>query len=267
MSANGKHDGVRYELTGSTQPDAETIVLSAGLGGLAGFWQPQLPALQERFRVLTYDQRGTGANAGPLPDNHSIADMARDVVAMLDDAGIARCHFMGHALGGLIGIELALRAPSRLDRLVLVNAWARVDAHTRRCFAARIGLLRHGGAPAYAAAQPIFLYPAAWLARNEDRIAREEAQGIAHFQGEENLMRRIGALLAFDASGRLGDIAAATLVAASRDDVLVPYTCSQVLAAGIPKATFRLTAEGGHAFSVVDPAAFNAETLNFLAES
>ena len=267
MSANGEHDGVHYELSGSTRPGAETIVLSAGLGGLAGFWQPQLLALGERFRVLTYDQRGTGANAGKLPDSHGIADMAGDVVGMLDAAGIARCHFMGHALGGLIGIELALRAPSRLARLVLVNAWARADAHTRRCFAARIGLLRQGGAPAYAAAQPIFLYPAAWLARNEDRIAREEAQGVVHFQGEENLMRRIAALLAFDASGRLGDIAAPTLVAASRDDVLVPYPCSEALAAGIPNATFRLTAEGGHAFSVVDPAAFNAGLLDFLAET
>ena len=253
---------MRYTLSG--RPDGATVVLSAGLGGSAGFWQPQMAALEARFRVLAYDHRGTGANAGPLPDGYTIGHMAGDVLEILDEAGIARAHLLGHALGGLVGLDLALRRPERLASLVLVNAWAKTDSHTRRCFAARLALLQHAGPEAYVRAQPIFLYPAAWMSRNEERLARDDAHGIAHFQGTDTLLKRIGALEAFDVAGRLAEVAVPTLVAASRDDILVPYTCSETLAAGIPGAKLFMVAEGGHGFSVTDPAPFNAALLDFL---
>ena len=192
--------------------------------------------------------------------------MAEDVVEVLDSAGIASCHFAGHALGGLVGLELARRAPSRLNSLVLVNAWAHVDSHTRRCFDARLALLKHVGVEAYVRAQPIFLYPAAWLSEHEDVVAREEAAGIAHFQGKDNLLKRLSALLAFDATPDLAAIQTPAFIAASRDDVLVPFTRSQQLADRLPNATLWLTAEGGHGFTVTDPAPFNAAMLTFLAK-
>jgi aminoacrylate hydrolase len=257
---------VNYEVFGRAQNEAPTIVLSAGLGGLGAFWQPQYAVLSDRFHVIAYDQRGTGANRSTLPDNYTIAAMADDVVAILDRAGVERCHFMGHALGGLIGIELALRFPSRVSGLIPVNAWPTVSSHTRRCFAARLALLERSGLEAYVEAQPIFLYPAAWLMRHEDHVAREVAHGIAHFQGAENLMKRIGALLAFDVSARLGEIKVPTLIAGTRDDVLVPYLCSEALASGIPGAKLWLAAEGGHASTVTDPDAFNLALLRFLDE-
>ena len=241
--------------------------MSAGLGGLGHFWRPQLEALGAHHRVILYDQRGTGANAGELPDDYSIAHMADDVIEVLDDAGVASCHFAGHALGGLVGLELARLAPSRLDSLVLVNAWAHVDSHTRRCFDARLALLKHVGVEAYVRAQPIFLYPAAWLSEHEDVVAKEEAAGIAHFQGKDNLLKRLSALLAFDATPGLAGIHTPAFIAASRDDVLVPFTRSQQLADSLPNATLWLTAEGGHGFTVTDPAPFNAAMLTFLAEN
>jgi aminoacrylate hydrolase len=258
---------VRYDAVGRDKTDAPTIILSAGLGGLAAFWRPQVAALADRFHVILYDQRGTGANAGPLPEPYAISAMADDVFAIADDAGVGRFHFMGHALGGLVGIEAALSRPARLASLILVNAWGKVSSHTRRCFDARLTLLEHAGPAAYVRAQPIFLYPAAWLARHEDHVAREEAHGVANFQGAGILKQRVGALLAFDASKRLNDIRVPTFVAAARDDVLVPYTCSEFMAAQIPGAKFWLTAEGGHASSVTDPEAFNARIIGFLEDA
>jgi aminoacrylate hydrolase len=257
---------MRYDILGRQDDEASTVLLSAGLGGLGHFWRPQLEALAAHHRVILYDQRGSGANAGELPDNYSIAHMADDVITVLDDAGIASCHFAGHALGGLVGLELARRAPSRLASLVLVNAWARVDSHTRRCFEARMALLKHVGIEAYVRAQPIFLYPAAWLSEHEEAIRKEEAAGIAHFQGADNLLKRLSALLAFDATSDLGKIRIPAFIAASRDDVLVPFTRSQQLADNLPNATLWLTGEGGHAFTVTDPAPFNAALLAFLGE-
>lgn len=254
-----------YTLSGRADAKAETVVLSAGLGGAAAFWAPQMAALQARYRVLAYDHRGTGANAGPLPNPYTIAHMAADVVGLLDGAGVERAHVIGHALGGLVGLQLGLTAPGRLGSLILVNSWARLDPHTARCFAARLALLRHVGPEAYVRAQPIFLYPAAWLSAHAERMARDDAHGIAHFQGAPALEARVAALQAFDVAAQLGAIGVPTLLAASRDDVLVPYTCSQRLADGLPNATLSLVPEGGHGFTVTEPEAFNAVMLSFLA--
>ena len=255
---------MKYEVTG--RAGAPAIVLSAGLGGAAAFWTPQRAALEEHFSVVAFDQRGTGRNAGPLPQDYTIGHMADDVVEVLDAAGIARAHFLGHAVGGLVGLDLARRHPDRLGRLVLVNSWAKVDRHTERCFDIRIGILKAQGVGAYVAAQPLFLHTAPYLSEHHEKILAEIAHGTAHFQGAENLLRRIGAGRAFDARADLARIEVPTLVAASRDDLLVPWTASQLLAEGLPEAELWVTGEGGHAFSVEKPGVFNPVLLDFLLD-
>jgi len=255
---------LHYELHGPAEGDA--VLLSPGLGGSAGFWSPQLAALVEAgHRVIAYDQRGTGRSPADLQAGYTIAEMARDVLEIMDATSTPRCHLVGHALGGLVGLQLALDAPSRVASLVLVNAWSRPNPHSARCFEARLALLGAGGPRAYVEAQPIFLYPAAWCDGNAQRVAAEVEHACAHFPGEANLRARIGALRAFDVDARLGQIDVPALVATAEDDVLVPWTCSQRLAEGLPQATLDRVPHGGHAHSVTEAAAFNRRLLAFLA--
>jgi len=255
---------LHYEAHGPADGDA--VLLSSGLGGAAAFWQPQLRALLDAgHRVITYDHRGTGRSSTALHPAHTIADMARDVQEILDATSTPRCHLVGHALGGLIGLQLALDAPSRVASLALVNAWSRIDAHTLRCFEARIALLDACGARAYVEAQPIFLYPAAWCAAHAQRVADEVEHALAHFPGAANMHARIGALRGFDVDARLAEIAVPVLVSAAMDDVLVPWTRSRRLAQGLPNAKLELLPHGGHAHSVTEAAAFNPSLLAFLA--
>ena len=205
------------------------MLLSAGLGGTAAYWTPQLAALRQRYRVVTYDQAGTGRNRRELPADHSIAAMADEVLAVLDASGTPACHFVGHALGGLAGLDLAVRRPDRLHSLTVVNGWAKAHAHTRRCFEMRL-------APAVAwrprrlCARPADLPLSCRLAgQNAQRMEQEEAHGLAGFQGADTLQRRIAALLAFDASPHLGAVRLPTLLMAARDDVLVPSSMSEEL--------------------------------------
>ena len=250
----------------STREGAPTVLLSSGLGGAAGYWAPQLAALRARYRVITYDQAGTGRAKRALPDTYSIGAMADEVLAILDETATTSCHFVGHALGGLVGLDLARRAPQRLTSLTVVNGWATADEHTKRCFEARLLLLEHAGPAAYVRAQPIFLYPALWLARNAERARSEDAHGLAHFQGEETLRRRIGALLRFDATADLAAIRTPVFVMGARDDVLVPVTKSEELAANLPNAILQIADYGGHAVNVVEPDAFNTALLDFLGQ-
>ena len=246
---------------------APTVLLSSGLGGAAGYWAPQLDALRARFRVITYDQAGTGRAKRDLPETYTIRAMADDVLAILEETRTGACHFVGHALGGLVGLDLARRAPERLASLTVVNGWAATDEHTKRCFEARLLLLKHAGPAAYVRAQPIFLYPALWLAQNEERARTEDAHGLAHFQGEETLRRRIGALLRFDATAELAGIKTPTFVIGARDDVLVPVSKSEALAAGMPNALLHVADYGGHALNVTMPDTFNAALINFLGRA
>jgi aminoacrylate hydrolase len=245
--------------------DAPSVLLSSGLGGTAGFWQPQMSALLGAgYRVITYDQRGTGRSPQTLNEPYSIQQMALDVIAILDTSNTASCHMVGHALGGLVALQLALNAPTRLVSLVLINAWSKPNPHSARCFDSRLTLLAAGGAKAYVAAQPIFLYPATWCVANQQRIDDEVAHGTAHFQGEANLRARISALRAFDIDSRLGEITLPVLVSTAQDDILVPWTCSERLAQAISLAELDKFALGGHGHNVTKADRFNASLLDFL---
>lgn len=253
-----------HEVAGPAE--GPSVLLSSGLGGAAAFWRPQRDALVAAgWRVITYDQRGTGRSGGELPTPYRIAHMAQDVIELLDATGTAACHFIGHALGGLAGLQLALDAPSRVASLGLVNAWSRPNPHSARCFEARLALLAAGGARAYCEAQPIFLYPAAWCAENAQRVQDEVDHAAAHFPGDAVMRQRIGALRAFDVDAHLPAITVPVWISAAQDDALVPWTCSQRLAEGLPHAELHTLAHGGHAHSVTEAEAFNRAMLAFLA--
>ncbi len=255
-----------HEWLGRDDPQAPILVLSSGLGGSARFWSPQLPVLSQRYRVLVYDHNGSGRSPATLSEGYSIATMAAELLALLDTLEVNRCHFMGHALGGLVGLELALQRPGLLQSQVLINAWSRPNPHSARCFAVRKNLLQDTGPAAYVQAQALFLYPADWIAANSAQLAEDDAHALAHFPEPANLLKRIAALQAFNVDAHLAGIDTPTLLIANRDDMLVPWQQSQHLAATLPRGRLCLLDYGGHASSVSDSTTFNRVLLDYLAE-
>jgi len=256
--------GLWYDWVGPD--DGEVVILSPGLGGSAGYWSPNLPALAAQYRVLLYDHRGTARSDLALPDTVSVEDMADDVIALMDALTISKAHLIGHAAGGVIGLAMALKAPDRLGKLVVVNGWAAPDPHFARCFEVRLNLLRHVGPAAYVRAQPIFLYPANWISERSAQLDADEPLHLSHFPPPENIEKRVAALKAFDIADRLGEISVPVLVLTAADDMLVPPRCSDVLIAGVPGATLAEMPWGGHACNVTDPDTFNRLVLEFLGE-
>jgi len=256
--------GLYYEVHGAA--DAPPLILSAGLGGSAAYWAPNLAALTEHHRIILYDHRGTGRSDRDLAFNLSVDDMADDVLALMDGLGLASAGFVGHAAGGVIGLSLALRAPDRLDRLVVVNGFAKPDPHFLRCFETRLALLRDSGIRAFLHAQPIFLYPARWISEHGERLAAEEVQALQHFQGAPNIEARIAALAAFDVDASLAEIRTPTLLIAAEDDMLVPASSSERLAEGMAGATLAIMT-GGHACNVTEPTCFNRILRDWLGRA
>ena len=260
----GVADGLWYEVH-EGPAGADSVLMSAGLGGSAAFWSPQMEALTERFRVILYDHRGTGRSDRSLKPDHSVASMAEDMIAVLDATGTAKAHIVGHAAGGNAGLQLALDHPERLDKLVVVNGWSRPDPHVDRCFTARTRLLEAYGPRAYIEAQSLFLYPPDWISEHDALLRAQDDHHEAAFPRTDVMLARIGALLAFDIDARLGEIRHPVLVAASADDMLVPPLLSRRLADGLPNAALDVVSWGGHAFTATASGAFNARLVAFLS--
>jgi len=254
--------GLYYETHGD--PGAPALILSPGLGGSASYWKPNIAAFAEHFRVIAYDHRGTGRSEREPPGPTSIADMAQDVIGLMDALKVNYAHFMGHALGGIIGLELAMRAPERVARLVVVNGWAQLDPYTSRCFDVRLALLRGSGPEAFLMAQPIFLYPPAWISAHHQRLENEEVELLVHFPGRATVEKRIAALRDWHPGPALRDIDLPVLVIATADDALVPAQASRALCDLLPRGRRLIQPSGGHASNVTEPEAFHGLVLPWL---
>ena len=121
------NDGARiyYELEG--RDDAPVLALSNSLGTTLDMWAPQMPALLQHFRVLRHDARGHG-RSDVTPGPYTIAQLGGDVLALMDHLGIARAHFCGLSMGGMIGMWLGTHHAGRLDRMVLCNTAAKIGS-------------------------------------------------------------------------------------------------------------------------------------------
>lgn len=244
--------------------DGEVLILSPGLGGSADYWRPNLSTFAEHFRVLLYDHRGTGRSDRAMPEKVTVEAMARDLLGLMDAIALERAHILGHAAGGLIGLAFALLAPKRLNRLVIINGWARLDPYTARCFDVRLAMLRDSGAETYIRAQPIFLYPPGWITVHSERLDAEAKAQLAHFPDAATVEKRIIAVRNFEVADRLSEIANPVLVLATADDHLVPSHCTRDLAEGLPNSTRMLQFSGGHASNITEPEDFYVRVLPWL---
>jgi aminoacrylate hydrolase len=257
--------GLRVSLYG--RKSGIPVILSPGLGGHGAYWRPQVKALMNRFRVILYDHRGTGASSrDPLPADYNAAHLAEDIALILEGLDYEAAHIIGHAAGAVAGLKLALDHPNRVLSITSVNGWAKAEAYFKRCFDIRLGIYEAGGPEAYLKAQPLFLFPAEWIADNLEALDEQVSHHAPGFQSEATLRARIKALSDFDITERLEDITCPVLVMASLDDMLVPVRASAHLAEGLPNAQFVALPWGGHAINITVPEEFDRHLLTFLRE-
>jgi 3-oxoadipate enol-lactonase/4-carboxymuconolactone decarboxylase len=237
--------------------DRPVVVLLGSLGSTLSMWDPQVPALAGRFRVLRVDTRGHGGSPVP-PGPYRLDDLVDDVVALLDGLGIARAHVVGLSLGGMVAMRLAAREPARVDRLALLCTSALLG--TPQMWADRAALVRAEGAGAVAAS-----VVGRWLSpagRDPEVVARLEAMVAATpAEGYAACCEAVGAM---DLRGDLAGIVAPTLALAGAED---PSTTPEHLAAivaAIPGARLQVLAAAAHLANVEQPAAVNAALLAHL---
>jgi len=254
-----------YRSTGS----GPAVLAIQGVGVAGDGWGPQVEALARRHRVLTFDNRGVGATArgaGPL----SIERMAADAAAILDAEGIERCHLVGHSMGGLIALALALDAPARVLSLSLLCTFADGAGPTRptaRMIA--LGLpTRIGTRRMRRLAMQRLLFPDDYL-RQVDRAALAERLNLLFGRdlGEAPpiVSEQLKVMGRYDATPRLSALAGVpTLVLSARHDPIAPPAFGRAIAAGIPGARYVELEDASHAVTIQQADRVNALLLAHL---
>jgi len=250
---------LHYDVKGA----GETLLLSSGLGGSCEYWAPQVDELSRKFRVVTYDHAGCGKSSRSV-GSRSVTDFAMDMKAVLAASGVSKAHIMGHAVGGMMGLQLALIEANVVQSLVIANGWGAPDPHIKRCFSVRSALLRNSGAVAYVEAQPLFLYPAPWISKRDAQLRQSARHAPDHLPVEADLLDRIEVFQNYEPSDTpLRALSVPILCTATADDMLVPWTASKALADRLGNGHFVLFPEGGHASSQTDPNTFNTAVAQF----
>ena len=249
-----------YEEAGSGDP----LILVMGLGGDMQAWALQVPALAKQFRVITFDNRGSGRSSSP-DKPYTIAGMADDLAALMDHLGIEKAHILGWSMGGYIAQEFALKYPARVNKLILLATAGYIDGYGKAIVRNWINVRRSN-----MSREQIVRLTATWLYgselfEDEARFERAVTNSVSnpYAQQDHAFIRQAQAVLAFDVRDRLSGLATETLVIGCEEDVLVPPRNSERLAKLLPKATLKIMS-GGHAGCIEYPNEYNAAFLEFL---
>jgi 3-oxoadipate enol-lactonase len=210
-------------------------------------WDPQVPGLAERYRVVTYDTRGHGESPSP-PGPYTIDDLVDDLVALLDEVGAERAHIAGLSLGGMIAMRLAVREPQRIDRLALLCTSAKPDPQP---FLDRAVAVRSGGTAALAPAVAARWLTPAYAAEHPDLVSKLEAM-IAGAD-DEGYAACCEVVATLDLRDDLAGIPAPTLVVGGSQDLALPPAHQQLIADSIPGAELLTVNPGAHLANLEQP--------------
>lgn len=203
--------------------EGDPIVLISGYSANHAFWTPQLGPLAQKYRVILFDNPGMGDTydkGGPL----TIRDMAHNIAQFLTDIDIERAHFVGHSMGGCLGICLAALHPHRVKKLALLNSFAKLRPISRHVLTNLLNM-RIADVKSFTLLNAMVPW---YFCDNSIRDGKHPAELIdffiknQHLQSIPNQSRQLDATLAFDGNAWLPLIRAQTLVVAGQYDLLSP---------------------------------------------
>ena len=244
--------------------DAPVLVLSNSLGTNLHMWDEQVAAFSQRFRVLRFDTRGHGQSLvteGP----YSIEQLGRDVLAMLDQLGIAKVHFCGLSMGGLIGQWLGINADERLHKLVVCNTAAKIGDPS--VWNPRIETVLRDGKAAMVALRDASI--ARWFTPDFAQVHPTKVKHITDMlaaTSPEGYAANCAAVRDADFREQLSSIRAPLLVVAGTEDAVTPPSGGHFIQERVRGAEYA-EFHAAHLSNVQAGAAFSARVLGFLLDS
>ena len=247
------------------QGDGEPLILIRGYANSGALWYDQVPELSAHFRVIAMDNRGTGESDKP-EEPYTIADMAGDVIGLIEKLDLGSAHLLGISMGGMIAMQAALDAPHAVRSLVLGCTTCsgtrgfNPDPKVAEMFKTLPELSDEENVRR---SIPVLFSEKTIRERPEicDRYVRES---LKHRPPMSTFVNHIKAISRFDLCERLSEIRQPTLILHGDGDLLILSDMARVLHEAIPDSRMELVPGLGHLFFMEQAAAFNRSVIAFL---
>lgn len=259
ITANGI--SINYRLEGPA--NASVVTLSHSLATNLSMWDPQVPALTSRYRVLGYDTRGHGGTDAP-EGPYSLEQLAEDARALLQALGISRTHFIGLSMGGMIGQILGLEHPQLLQSLVLCDTSSRVPAEAKPMWDERIRVTRAQGMEPHVEPTIGRWFTAPFREKHPDVVSPVRA--MIRATNPKGYIGCCQAIARLDLTDRLHAITVPTLIIVGEDDPGTPVAASRTIHDKIKGSELVILKSASHLSNIEQPEAFNRAATAFLAK-
>jgi len=260
LSLNGQK--IYFDLAGPQA--APTVCFTHSLNSDGGMWVEQLvPLLAAGYRVLRLDMRGHGGSA-PVDGDYTMDALAADVKGALDMLGIAKVHYIGLSIGGMIGQGFALSYPDRLLSLTLCDTQPSTPPGSAASWDERKDAVRKAGSLKALADSTM----ERWFTdefRKVNPVRWREIRDTISGTTPDGFLGCASAIQNFDYEGRLTTIEAPTLVICGDEDPGTPPDRNKLIASKIPGGRYEGIAQARHLPNVERTDQFNRLMMSWLA--
>ena len=246
----------------SVEGEGPPLVLIHGIGASRHSWDGIVDRLKHEYRCIFYDLRGHGRSPKPAPP-YSLDDLVEDLEALRAELGLAKAHFMGHSLGGMIGPAYARRYPERVLSLGLLSTAAGRTAEDSAKVKGVVAAMRQRGiAPVLETLKERWFTPEFAAARPEV-IARRMQQVIDC--DPEVFLSVFDIYAETEMAPWLAEVKAPSLVLTGEFDGGCPPRLNEFIARTMPNAELVVLPKLRHAILLEAPDQVAPPLLEFLA--
>ncbi|HCP00726.1 MAG: alpha/beta hydrolase [Alphaproteobacteria bacterium] len=239
----GKYD-INYIEEGTGDP----VILIHGLAGDHTAWLPQVAALKDRYRVIAFDNPGSG-DSSPVAEPVTTNDLADATLGLMDQLDIESAQIIGRSMGGAVAQHMALTAPERIRSLAMAASFARLDPLGAQVIRNLQQLLEWRPNWAEWAPHAVYLFVApGFFNANPELIKKITALVSDEGRDMVSYDHLATACIKHDVVDRLPEIHAPTLVMGGRYDPICSMTAQNWMMENLPNAEFILFEESSHFF-------------------
>ncbi len=252
-----------YEIQGKGKP----LILISGLASDSQSWQAVIKNLSRHYLVITPDNRGVGRT---MPQNIeiSIRQIVHDSVALIKHLGLSYVNLVGHSMGGFVALDLAIRYPDCVNKLILAGTSVSNSKRNNALFSDWASCLE-SRMDLGMWFRTIFYWIFSRRFFENDAAVNDAVRFAIEYpypQSAAAFRNQVKAMTSYDGTEDLSRVRAKTMVISGKEDLLFPTGESSDLARAIPRAYLSVISNAAHSIHMERPQAFTNCVLDFLLD-
>jgi len=258
---NISETSIYYEERGNGQP----LLLIAGLASDSQSWLPVIIGLSKHFRVITFDNRGIGRSPQDNTDI-TIQNMAEDAATLLRHLDLYSVAVLGHSMGGMIAMELAIKYPDLVDKLILEATSPVISSRNIDLFSDWVQYLKDNMDKRLWFRNLFY-----WIFSPEffnDENALNQAVNMSlvyrYPQSDESFENQVKAISEYNCTDKLKEIKVSTLVMTGKLDLLFDSDKAPKLFNEITNLQCITIPKAAHSIHMDNPIGFINAVVNFF---